>query len=238
MTSHFLHAEWNNLIMANYVVPKEILYPYIPVKTELDFYKGQAYASLVGFMFLNTRIKGFSVPYHINFEEVNLRFYVRHNDNGTWKRGTVFIKEIVPKPAISFIANSVFKEKYSTMEMKHFHVEKDDIIETCYEWKYKNRWNKFTAECHKKSFPMSVDSEEEFIAEHYWGYTKYSDKQTYEYEVTHPAWEIFKVTDYVIDCDFKGIYGDDFAFLKDTKPASVFMAKGSEVQVHHRKVLA
>ncbi|HSQ43902.1 MAG TPA: DUF2071 domain-containing protein [Ginsengibacter sp.] len=237
MSSHFLHAEWNNLIMANYVVPEELLHPYIPAATELDFYKGKTYISLVGFMFLNTRIRGFSVPYHVNFEEVNLRFYVKHNDRGSWKRGTVFIKEIVPKPAISFVANRLFKEKYSTMKMRHFHIEKPDVIETCYEWKYQNKWNKLMAACHKKSCPMRINSEEEFIAEHYWGYTKYDDTRTYEYEVEHPRWEIFPVSDYTIECDFKGIYGDKFSFLKEMKPSSVFMAKGSEVRIYNKITL-
>ena len=238
MTSHFLHAAWNNLVMANYVVPKELLSPYIPDKTELDFYEGKTYVSLVGFMFLNTRIRGFSVPYHVNFEEVNLRFYVKHNDRCKWKRGVVFIKEIVPKPAISFIANNLYREKYSTMKMKHFHIEKDDVIETCYKWKYKDKWNELTATCHKKSLPMRINSEEEFFAEHSWGYTKYNDTKTYEYEVRHPRWEIFQISDYVIDCDFKGIYGNEFSFLNRTKPSSVFMAKGSEVRIHSKTSLS
>jgi len=237
MTSHFLHAEWNNLIMANYVVPKELLSPFIPYKTELDLYKEKTFVSLVGFMFLNTRILGLSVPYHINFEEVNLRFYVKYHDRGKWKRGTVFIKEIVPKPAISFIANNIFREKYSTMKMKHFHIEKSDVIETCYEWKYKNKWNKLAASSQKKSLPMRINSEEEFIAEHYWGYTKYNENKTYEYEVNHPRWEIFKVLNYTINCDFSGIYGDEFSFLSNTKPSSVFMAKGSEVRIHSKQTL-
>jgi len=238
MNSHFLHAEWNNLIMANYVVPKEILLPYVPPKTELDFYKGETYVSLVGFMFLNTKIRGFSVPYHINFEEVNLRFYVKYKDRGTWKRGTVFIKEIVPRWAISFIANSIYREKYATMKMKHFHVEKENLIETCYEWRYKNKWNKLTAECYKKSLPLVINSEEEFILEHYWGFTKYNDETTYQYEVNHPRWEIFKVANYSIDCDFEGLYGDEFSFLCHAKPTSVCMAKGSEVRIHRKKMLA
>lgn len=223
--------------MANYVVPKELLSSYVPYKTELDFYQGETFVSLVGFMFLNTRLRGFSIPYHINFEEVNLRFYVKYNEKGKWKRGTVFIKEIVPKPAISFIANSLFKEKYTTMKMKHFHIEKDDMIETCYEWKYKNRWNKLSASCHKKSQSMRINSMEEFIAEHYWGFTKYNGNKTYEYEVMHPRWEIFKVSDYTIDCDFEGIYGSEFSFLEKTKPSSVFMAKGSEVRICTKKML-
>ena len=56
-------------------------------------------------MFLNTQLLGISVPFHRNFEEVNLRFYVKKWENQQWKRGVVFIKEIVPKKALSFIAN-------------------------------------------------------------------------------------------------------------------------------------
>jgi uncharacterized protein YqjF (DUF2071 family) len=238
MKSHFLHTEWNNLIMANYVVPKELLLPFIPYKTELDFFEEKTFVSLVGFMFLNTRILGFSVPHHINFEEVNLRFYVKYNDHGKWKRGIVFIKEIVPHPAISFFANLLYGEKYSTMKMKHFHIEKADEIETCYEWKYKNKWNKLVASSQKKSMPMRINSEEEFITEHYWGYTKYNEHKTYEYEITHPRWEIFKVLNYTIDCDFSGIYGNEFSLLHNTVPSTIFMAKGSEVKIYHKKSLA
>ena len=147
MKSHFLRTEWNNIITANYVVPKELLSPYIPPKTELDFFEGKTFISLVAFMFLNTRILGLSMPYHTNFEEVNLRFYVRYNDHGQWKRGTVFIKEIVPRLAISLFANFLYGEKYSTMRMKHFHIKKDDKTETGYEWKHKNKWNKIAALC-------------------------------------------------------------------------------------------
>ena len=91
----FLKAEWRKLVMANYTVPEELLLPYLPAKTVLDTWNGQYYVSLVGFMFVNTRMLGVKVPFHVDFEEVNLRFYVKYNDNGTWKRGVVFIKEIV-----------------------------------------------------------------------------------------------------------------------------------------------
>src|SRR5450432_2463378 len=106
MSFVFLKAEWNNLIMASYTIEPALLKPYLPRYTELDFYNGNTYVSLVGFMFNNTRIPGMKIPFHVNFEEVNLRFYVRYKDNGEWKRGVVFIKEIVPKLAISYVANN------------------------------------------------------------------------------------------------------------------------------------
>ena len=237
MTTHFLRAEWNNLIMANYVVPKEILLPYLPYKTEVDSFEGNAYVSLVGFMFLNTKVLGLSIPMHVNFEEVNLRFYIKYNDHGAWKKGVVFIKEIVPKMAISFIANNLYGEKYSTMNMKHFHIDNGANLEAGYEWSFKNKWNKMSAVTNKRSKKIIPGSCENFFANHYWGYSKYSETKTYEYHVEHPLWETLKVLSYSVDCDFGSLYGDEFSFLNNEKPKTVFMTKGSEIRVHHKKAL-
>lgn len=237
MKTYILLAEWNNLVMANYSVPKEFLLPYLPAKTELDFFEGKCYVTLAGFMFLNTKMRGFSVPFHTNFEEVNLRFYVKCNDKGFKKKGVVFIKEIVPRRGISLIANSIYRQNYVTMDMRHFHRLEGNFLEVGYEWKYKDAWNGLSAKAHKKSIPICNGSHEEFIADHYWGYRKYNDSVTYEYEVEHPRWEIFKVAEYKINCDFAGIYGREFAALKNTEPASVLLVKGSEIRVHPRRVL-
>ena len=86
MANTFLEAQWRKLAMANYVVDKKILSPYLPHKTELDLWNDKCYVSLVGFMFLDTRIKGFRIPFHVDFEEVNLRFYVRYHDGAECKR--------------------------------------------------------------------------------------------------------------------------------------------------------
>lgn len=102
-------ASWNHLIMANYAVDPEVLQYYIPLHTELDLYEGQCYVSLVGFLFDEVRLKGWRIPFHTRFPEVNLRFYVRYKEQGQWKRGVVFISEIVPKPAISWVANVLYK---------------------------------------------------------------------------------------------------------------------------------
>ena len=237
METHFLRAEWNNLIMANFVVPETLLLPYVPYKTELDFFEGSAFMSLVSFMFLNTRIYGLSIPFHINFEEVNLRFYVKYNDHGHWKRGVVFLKEIVPKQSITLIANALYHEKYVTLKMKHYHQDKGDYLDTGYAWEYKNKWNNLSATTKKKSSPIVKESREEFMAEHYWGYTRSGDTSTYEYEVEHPAWETLEVINYSIDCDFGELYGDEFSFLNTERPNTVFFTKGSEVSVYRKRLL-
>jgi uncharacterized protein YqjF (DUF2071 family) len=238
MKTHFLRAEWNNLILANYIVPQEVLLPYLPAKTELALFQGNAYVSLVGLMFLNTRVLGLSIPLHTNFEEINLRFYIKYCDNGHWKNGVVFIKEIVSKKSISFIANFVYGENYSTMKMKHYHIESPESFECGYEWNDGEKWNKLSAVTNKKSNKIIPGSCESFFADHYWGYSKHSDVQTYEYHVEHDVWETLKVTAYSVDCDFEALYGEKFSFLNKQQPNSVLVTKGSEIKVHHKKELA
>src|SRR5690606_7641315 len=115
----FLKAEWNNLAIINYEIHPDILKPYIPNGTELDYWNGKCYISLVGFMFENVMLLGMKIPFHTRFEEVNLRFYVKRFENNEWKRGVVFIKEIVPKPALTLVANIFYKEHYETLPMLH-----------------------------------------------------------------------------------------------------------------------
>ncbi len=230
MKKTFLTAEWRKLAMANYAIDQKILQSYLPAKTEIDLWNGCCYVSLIGFMFLETRILGIKMPFHVNFEEVNLRFYVRYKDHGEWKRGVVFIKEIVPKPALTLVANTLYGEKYETMPMSHEWKTFNDSLEVTYRWR-KKQWNSFTVITSTLSKEIISGSEEEFITEHYWGYTKISESKTSEYGVEHPRWQVYETKEYTIDVDFATIYGNDFGFLKSEKPISVFLAEGSEIKV-------
>jgi uncharacterized protein len=230
MANNFLTAEWRKLILANYAVDPKILQPYLPAHTELDLWNNVCYVSIVGFMFLNTKLKGIPIPFHRNFEEANLRFYVKHQHGYESRRGAVFIKEIVPKPMISFVANTIYKEHYETMRMNHIWDEKKDSWFVKYAWKKEN-WNSIAVETGKKRLPILPQTEAEFITEHYWGYTKLNDTKTSEYGVEHPRWEMYETKKYTIDIDFELHYGSDFAFLKNEKPISVFMAEGSAIAV-------
>jgi uncharacterized protein YqjF (DUF2071 family) len=216
--------------MVNYFIDPQILKHLIPNKTELDFWNGRCYVSLVGFMFLNTRLKGIAIPFHSNFEEVNLRFYVRYKEREEWKRGVVFIKEIVPKLALSIIANLVYGEKYETMRMDHVWDRSHNRLKIEYSWKKKGT-HAVSVLADSTAIDMHAGSEEEFITEHFWGYTKINENATSEYQVEHPRWKVYPVTEYTIDVDFGLIYGPEFAFLNTEKPASAFLAEGSEIIV-------
>ena len=234
MTRTFLQAQWRKLAMANYAVDPRILDKYLPARTEIDLLNDTCYVSLVGFMFKDTKIRGLRIPFHTNFEEVNLRFYVRHKANGEWKRGVVFVKEIVPRPALSFVANTVYKEKYETMPMSHSWTSLDNKLTVEYRWK-KNRWNALKVVADNKTNQIRSGSEEEFITEHYWGYTRISEDKASEYGVEHPKWEVYQTLDYAIDVDFGTLYGQEFRHLSTGKPESVFLVEGSEIKVKNGK---
>lgn len=227
----FLTAEWRNLLMANYEIDPSLLQPFLPCYTELDTFNGTHYVSLVGFLFQNTRVRGLSVPFHRTFEEVNLRFYVRYKETGTWKRGVVFIKELVPRRMITFVANTVYKEKYATHPMRHAWSSSDEALQVEYYWKVKDAWNYLKAIAEKEPMPLVQGTEEEFITEHYWGYTFVNNACTGEYRVAHPSWRVHPVRSYDIHCDVATLYGPQFTGALTQPPRSVFLAEGSPIQV-------
>ncbi|MGX7667990.1 YqjF family protein [Flavobacterium pedocola] len=231
----FLTANWKNLILANYIVQPEQLKKYLPAGTELDYWNGNCYVSLVGFLFQNTKVLGFSIPKHTDFEEVNLRFYVKRFENGHWKRGVVFVKEIVPKRAITFVANSLYNEHYETRDMTHQNQLQAEILTVGYHWKNQSETHSIAVNAYDFATETDADSEAEFIMEHYFGYTKYNESTTYEYEVQHPKWKHYVIKNHQISIDFKTVYGNDFAFLNQLEPTSVFLAEGSEIQVKNKQ---
>jgi uncharacterized protein YqjF (DUF2071 family) len=232
----FLKAEWKNLLMLNYEVDPEILKPYLPAGTVLDLWEGKTLVSMVGFMFLDTRVFGIEWPLHINFEEVNLRFYVKHFNGKEWKRGAVFISEIVPKSMIVLIANNLYKEHYRALPMRHSATPvEDNDTRFLYEWKLKGRWNKMGATVSNNLEPIQAGSAEEFIFEHYWGYNSLSAIKTMEYQVEHISWQTGNVKDFVFDADIKELYGAAFVPYLQVKPYSAFFADGSDISVRMGK---
>jgi uncharacterized protein len=224
----FLTAKWQNLVMANYVVEPELLQNRVPKGTSLDFHEGKLFVSLVGFMFVDTKVLGIPIPFHINFEEVNLRFYVRRETETEVRRGVCFVKEIVPRFAITTVARTLYGEPYETWTMSHEEKHK----ELTYSWSKDDLENRFHVEIAENLGVPAENSEGEFIIEHYWGYTKRGENRTDEYKVEHPKWELFKINYAEIDVDFGQTYGKEFAFLGEQEPASILMAKGSEIAVY------
>jgi len=230
----FLTAEWRYLVMLNYQVDPAVLHALVPRHTVLDLWNGRAIASVVGFRFLRTRVLGAPIPLHRNFEEVNLRFYVRHTtSSGEVRRGVVFVRELVPKAAIAMVARLAYNEPYWALPMRSTvpRTPVDDPGCVSYQWRTGSRWQHLSAVASGKPALPASASEESFITEHFWGYTRQRDGATVEYEVEHPRWRVWAATESSLDADVPRLYGSSFARALAASPVSAFIAEGSAVTV-------
>ena len=216
--------------MLNYEVERSLLAPHVPAGTELDTCGGKVYASLVGFEFRRTRMRGVPIPFHQCFEEVNLRFYVRRGG----RRGVVFIRELVPKRAVAWIARWIYNENYARVPMSHEVVTapgRPDALRAQYAWRSASNWCAMWVATGGPAYLPELGSGAEFITEHYWGYAAQRNGGTLEYEVRHPPWEVWNAIDAGFEGDTGGLYGASFAEILARPPDSAFLAKGSDVKV-------
>jgi hypothetical protein len=213
--------------MLNYAIDPAVLRPLLPAGLELDLWQGEALVSMVGFLFLDTRVLGMPLPGHRNFEEVNLRFYVRRQTAEGWRRGVTFVREIVPRRAIAWVARTLYNEPYVACPMRHW-IKRDGCE---FSWFFGRRWQSLGAEIAGEPSAIVEGSAEEFIFEHYWGYTRQGDGGTVEYQVEHPGWRVWTAMNPKLDCDVAALYGESFVEALGKAPVSGFVAEGSRVTV-------
>lgn len=230
----FLTAEWRHVAILSFEVDPAMLLPLLPGGTELDAWHGRTLASVVGLLFQRTRVLGVPIPFHREFEEVNLRFYVRRRTSAGWRRGVVFVKELVPRAAVALTARALYGENYAALPMTHridLAPEGGALRRVSYSWRLRGRENRLVMDVSGPPREIEAESEEEFVAEHHWGYVR-KRSRTLEYRVDHPPWHVWKADDVRFDCDAESLYGSGLAECLRTPPASAYLADGSGVAVH------
>jgi len=231
----FLTAEWRSLVLLSYEIDLAVLEPLVPAGTVLDQWQGRTLVSVVGLRFVDTRVIGVAVPYHRDFDEVNLRFYVRRPlPGGEVRRGVVFVRELVPRPAVALVARLVYNEPYRALPMRSAIPSTRGALSApiTYEWRIGGRWHRLAATAVGTAHVPSPASEEAFVTEHHWGYTRQRDGGTLEYEVAHPVWRVWAAERPVLDADVVGLYGKAFVRALSGAPTSALVAEGSPVIVY------
>jgi uncharacterized protein len=229
----FLSAEWRDLVMLNYEVEPGILRRYVPRGVELDTFERRTFVSLVGFQFLRAKLYGFlAVPFHANFDEVNLRFYVRRREGGEVRRGVVFVRELVPRMAIARFARLMYGERYDSCPMWHRVARNADGLAAEYGWKWRGGQFNLSARASGAPSRVAEGTLENFITEHYWGYSAKSASEGIEYRVSHDPWRVWVSTNARFAGDGGALYGAEFGAVLRRAPDSAFIAEGSPVLVH------
>ena len=221
--------------MLNFVVDPAIVAPLVPPGTELDFENGETFVSVVGFLFFDTRILGLPIPLHRDFEEVNLRFYVRKKSADTWRRGVVFVRELVPRRAIALVARAFYGENYLALPMKHEIEHVNLRVNVEYSWRRGRKWESLKMSASGEPQIIPAGSHADFITEHYWGYTGVRAECS-EYRVEHPRWKIWNAEKFELRADVTALYGEQFAETLSQSPRSAFIADGSPIEVQKRTI--
>lgn len=232
----FLTAQWRNLLMVTYAVDASMLIDRVPAGTTLDSWRGQALVSLIGFQFLDTKVLGAPIPFHQDFEEVNLRFYVRHSLDGELRLGIVFIREMVPRPIVGGMARLLYREPYLVVPMRS-RVTPGPPPDVDYQWNAEGgHWCRMAATASGEAQELVPGSLEEFVAVRHWGYNGEPGKNTLEYRVDHPRWRFWHVDDDGVSFRAAPLCGPELAQqLKE--PVSTMIADGSAVTVHWRNTI-
>ncbi len=227
----FLTADWRQLVMINFAIDPAVLASFVPAGTTLDAWQGTTLVSAVGFRFLRTRVLGVPIPLHRNFEEVNLRFYVRREHPDGVRRGVVFLKELVPRRAIAAVARYLYNENYLALPMTHRVESGDDASAVAFRWRHADAWGELGVTTAGAPALPADGSEEEFVTEHYWGYVRQRDGSTLEYRVEHPRWRVWRARECRFVCDVASLYGEALVPALAATPRSAFLAEGSPVVV-------
>ena len=234
----FLTAQWRYLAMLSYEADPTALQPLVPPGTELDCWQGKPLLTMVGFLFLDTKILGVPVPFHRDFTEVNLRFDVRRKADGGWRRAVVFVEETVPRAAIAWTARLLYGENYHWAPMAHrIDFERGDPnlpTSVSYSWKHGNHLNRLEMRVGGDSQLVLEGTVQEFVTEHYWGYSRGRGERTgtLEYRVEHPRWRWWPAASARLDGDMCSQFGESLGASLAAKPVSALLAEGSEVRVY------
>jgi uncharacterized protein YqjF (DUF2071 family) len=225
--------------MLNYEIDPALLQPFVPRGTELDSFEGKTCVSLVGLRFARTKLYGFiSVPFHSNFDEVNLRIYVRRREGSEIRRGVMFIREIVSLPAVTFLARLAYAESYRTLPLRHSINLTDSGGSIEYSWDLKRQRFRLHGQTDGNPSRAADGSLEQFISKHYWGYSRRRDGSSLEYHVQHEPWRIWRASNAAFEGDGAALYGSELGSVLSQPPRSSFIADGSAVLVHAARRIA
>lgn len=226
----FLTARWVNLGILTYAIEPRQLLHCLPPGCELDVRDGSAFVSLVAFDFSDTRVLGRRWPGHVNFPEINLRFYVRHEG----RRGVCFIREFVPRRMIAILARLFYNEPYRAAVMTSKTMQAGDSLAIEHELNDRGARGTLRVRGRKPAKLAGAETIEHFFKEHDWGFGRTRRGKLLEYRVSHPAWETLAEPVAELNWPWGQLYGPRWEFLAGQEPMSVILALGSAVSVFPR----
>jgi hypothetical protein len=115
--------------------------------------------------------------------------------------------------------------------MRHI-IETEGSSKTAeYRWQLGEQWCRLSVQTGGLPTHPREGSLEQFITEHYWGYSSQRTGDSLEYHVSHVPWQVWAATKAGFEGDASALYGRELATILQRSPECAFVADGSPVIV-------
>src|SRR6266480_2828412 len=138
----------------------------------------------------------------------------------SWAFGSAAPNSLGPSPS-----------RFILISMKHHICAEGSKRTAKYQWKVKHQCCQLTAQATGPPEPPQEGSLEQFITEHYWGYSTQRSGGSVEYHVSHVPWQVWVSTTAGFEGDASLLYGVELSHVLQGHLSSAFIAEGSEVTV-------
>jgi uncharacterized protein len=230
-------------VFTTYEVDRRVLEPLVPAGTELDPWQGRTFISLVAFEMTDSRLCGVPLPFARAYDQINLRFYVRRPlADGSRRPGVVFLRELVPVPALVVGARLLYRERYERQPVSA-RVRPPDPAggrpgRAIYRWRRHDQLHRLAVDF---AAPLELPAEgtlERFLAERHWSYAAPADGHTREVRFDHPPWRVWQARAARLAPSTAASFGERFERALASEPASAFVAEGSRMRLHRPHAVA
>jgi uncharacterized protein YqjF (DUF2071 family) len=231
-----LQGQVHHVAFVSFAVDPRALEPLVPAGTELDPWEDRTLVSLVAFQMTDNRLLGVPLPFARDYGQINLRFYVRRPADGAWRHGVVFLRELVPVPALVAGARLLYRESYErqpvSARIRSPGTDGDRPGRAVYRWRRHDQLHRLAVDFMP---PLALPEEgtlERFLVERHWGYVTVNEGATREYRVDHPAWRIWPAQAARLSPATAASFGGRFERALAGEAVSAFVAEGSLMQLH------
>lgn len=215
------YQEWNHAIFLHFQVELTELEKFVPKELEIDLFEGKPWVSVVAFTMEKIRPKYLpSFPPISNFDEINIRTYVKSNN----KTGVYFLSIEGGKRLSCKVAKGISELPYRFSEIK-----RTDL-------KYQSKNLEFND---RLDIEFNIGEEltektelDKWLTERY-ALFQDSSKSINEFEIHHLEWQISQIDLQKLDLNYPR-----FNKLISNKPDKVQYSKGVKVLAwgKHKKI--
>jgi hypothetical protein len=140
---------------------------------------------------------------------------------------------MVPLFLVAETARLTYNEPYRTVPMQHTIVKTNGEMQSVeYQFGAGRDRCRFALHVDGPLSEIESGSEEEFLSQREWGYTRQRDGGTIEYRVEHARWRIWPNARHEVAGPLETFYDQALPTILSGAPASAFIADGSAVAVH------